>query len=129
MSVARPFIVDDDDGTGQEGTRLDAAFFNSVFDYIDAKVEEATAAAAHSLDAEALMEVVAALSNERDLMRGLVEAGLTGWSHEDLAVAKKLCGWKDDEAEASIAEDWPCTFSYHTHKDRAEAAECAKKRR
>lgn len=33
------------------------------------------------------------------LARLLVEHGLTGWSHEDLAAAKSLIGWKDDEEE------------------------------
>ena len=50
--LIRPQIIDDD-GTGQTGTTLDAAFFEQVFDYIDAKVEEATQAASVSQEAAA----------------------------------------------------------------------------
>jgi hypothetical protein len=51
-SLVRPAVTDDD-GSGTNGTVLNAAFFNQLLDYIDAKVAEAVKA---SSDAELAAE-------------------------------------------------------------------------
>jgi hypothetical protein len=59
-------------------------------------------------------------------LHSMQEAVMWKWANEQLAIAKTP---QVTNERPISAEEWPCTFSHHTHATREEAVECARPRR
>jgi hypothetical protein len=59
-------------------------------------------------------------------LHSMQEAAMWKWANEQLAIAKTP---QVTNERPISAEEWPCTFSHHTHATREEAVECARPRR